>query len=452
MALRDVANTRDDLSGDDRKTADALLRRPPSAGGDGTLSYGSVRERRPSCTRDICVHSVARGVNRATPEFVAQTLRVLTTVHDVYRRAGYREPKPDGRLGGDARIDVYLGDIGDQGLYGYCTSDDPSRSTRDWTRWAYCTLDNDYSPRQFPTNTPLENLKVTAAHEYFHATQFAYDRYEDGWLLEATAAWVEDEMYPGVDDNLQYLRTSQLKRPGVPLDTFALSGRNAGFHYGTWSYFRLLTERFRVKQGRLPRLVLDVWRAADGARGKPDLYSWQAVNAVLARKGTSGARMLASYAVANRRPALRYREGRANSYPVAPLRGNVRITPSSGASGKIRMRHLTTATVRLTPSGLQAPGWRLAIDLRMAPKATGSIAVITTAARGGGYTTRQVALNRRGDRIVRMPFSERRVRFVEVTMVNGSGRFKCYVRSNFSCQGRPLDDRSLNGFIARAVR
>ena len=55
-------------------------------------------------------------------------------------------------------------------------------------------LDNDYKSRQFPTNTPVENMQVTAAHEYFHAVQFAYDITDDLWFLESTATWAEDEL------------------------------------------------------------------------------------------------------------------------------------------------------------------------------------------------------------------------------------------------------------------
>jgi hypothetical protein len=37
-------------------------------------------------------------------------------------------------------------------------------------------------------------LKVTAAHEFFHAVQFAYDIGEDGWLMESTATWMEEHV------------------------------------------------------------------------------------------------------------------------------------------------------------------------------------------------------------------------------------------------------------------
>jgi hypothetical protein len=297
-------------------------------------------------------------------------------------------------------------------------------------------LDEDY--QEFPTNTPVENLQVTAAHEYFHATQFAYDRYEDSWLLESTAAWVEDEMYDGVDDNVQYLASSQLARPGTPLDTFS---QRTLFHYGTWTYFRFLTEKFRARKGPLPRLVLDVFRKADGARGGPDQYSWQAVNSVLRARKTTGARMLGAYAVGNRRPARTYDEGRANRYRTAPLGLSRTLRPSKrSASAGPRIDHLATWTARFTPSRLSGTAWKLRVRLDIAPAKRGSIALVTRTSKAGKVVTKRVRLNGQGNGTRVVPFSSARVGSIEVTLVNGSGRFACFTRGRYSCQGKALDD------------
>ncbi|MEO9326115.1 MXAN_6640 family putative metalloprotease [Nocardioides sp. C4-1] len=454
MALRDVANTRDALTGADRAAADRLLMRPTAPNGDGNLDYDGAPVTR-TCSAVACVHYVtgAGDADAASPAYAQNVLALVTQTSNTYVTAGYRRPKADGNRGGDARIDVYLGDIGGMGLYGYCASDDPSRSTADYSRWAYCALDNDYSRAEFPTNTPLENLQVTVAHEYFHAVQFAYDRFEDSWLLEATATWVEDEMYDSVDDNRQYLRSSQLRRPGTPLDTFDAT---TGFHYGTWSFFRFLSERYPARRGVLPAIVLEVWQRADGSRGgQRDLYSWQAVNAVLKRRGTTGAKMLASYAAANRRPAASYREGR--TYPRAPLAGRASMTPGKTVRAEKRMRHLTSATYRFTPKNLARPSSRLRLALDMAPRFTGSTALVTTVLTNGKVRTARIFLTKRGNKTKTVPFSSRSVRSVEVTLVNGSGRFECWRRPypenpTFSCSGIPKDDRVVNRLTATAVR
>ena len=143
------------------------------------------------------------------------------------------------------------------GLYGYCTTDKRIRARGPSDAWAYCVLDNDYRARQFPAGTQLENLRVTAAHEYFHAVQFAYDAFEDAWFMEATATWAEDEVYPDINDNLQYLRHGPLGRPGVPLDRFALGGLH---HYGAWVFFRYLAEQFPAPVG-MSTLIRQMWSA-----------------------------------------------------------------------------------------------------------------------------------------------------------------------------------------------
>ena len=108
--------------------------------------------------------------------------------------------------------DVYLADIGDY-AYGYCNTDlPPGEYVEGNAVYTFCVLDNDYSFDEFgDANTPAWSfMQVTAAHEYFHAVQAAYDWEEDFWLLEATATWVEDEVYDDINDNVGYLPYGQL--------------------------------------------------------------------------------------------------------------------------------------------------------------------------------------------------------------------------------------------------
>ena len=138
-------------------------------------------------------------------------------------------------------------------FYGYCTTDDPNIIDEEttyeyWDASAYCVLDNDYSSTQFPNpTTPLENLQVTAAHEYFHAVQFAYDIGEDAWLMEATATWVEDEVFD--DDQRQPPVPRQQPAVG-PARLARLDQRHARVR--RLDLLQHLTERFPTKVGALP--------------------------------------------------------------------------------------------------------------------------------------------------------------------------------------------------------
>lgn len=476
LALRDLARHVDDLPEPERAQAERYLARPTTPDGDdvgGAVVRYDVAEESPACSRDLCVHYVATtrdappltdtldaagaaGPN-GVPDHVDTVLRVMTDVHETYLRAGYREPRGDGeRGGGRDLIDVYLADIGALGLYGYCTTDQPNPprgAPPAYDRWAYCTLDDDYA--EFP-DTPLRSLQITAAHEYFHAVQYAYDAFEDAWLLEATATWAEDELYDDVDDNVQYLRRSPMTAPFVPLDAFIDRGRYRGFHYGTWSFVRYLTERFPEQRGGLPRLVLDLMEQLDGSQDARNLYSWRGVQAVLARQGTTAAEQFLGYSVDNRRPKLAYAEGRSQRYPTGPLRGSITLSPQHQRTGPatVALDHLTSATYRISPERLATSSTRLRIDLDMTPRRTGSVAAVAVVARGGRARVRPVELSSSGAASLVVPFDSRSVRHVEVTMANGSGRTRCSqdALSPYSCFGVPVDDALEQVLQARLVR
>lgn len=474
LALRDLARHADALPAEEQAEARAYLSRPTSGSGDEVAGF-TVKYDVPStrtCNADLCIHyvtstadapSLADSKNAAgkagangVPDYVDQVLRVMDSVHDRYLKAGYREPRPDNGRGGDDRIDIYLAEIGTAGLYGYCTTDQgnpPQGSPQFYDRWAYCTLDNDYAG--FP-GTPLQSLQVTAAHEYFHATQFAYDFFEDGWFLESTATWAEDELYDKVNDNAQYFGRSPLTAPFVPLDAFVSNGDFNGFHYGTWTFIRFLTEKYRGQKGGLPRFVLDLMKKVDGSRGAKDLYSWQAVDAVLKTKKSSAAKQFLAYSVGNRRPRATYDEGKAQKYPTGPLAGRATLTPrrSRVKPSTIRMDHLTSATFRLTPKKLQRKSTRLRVALDMAPRKNGSLAAVTVVPKKGKVRTSTIKLSKKGNGAKAVPFSSRRVKYVEVTLANSSARFtSCFQQyTPFSCLGIPRDDNKKQQISARVLR
>ncbi|WP_309649099.1 MXAN_6640 family putative metalloprotease [Nocardioides sp.] len=430
MALRQLALSKAGLTGADRAAADRILARPSDPGDEDGYGANLVTT---TCSATVCVHYTTTGDEASTAEFAAATLAEASAVNDTYVTAGYRAPKQDGTQGGNALPDVYIAEIGDKGLYGYCTTEDDVPSNGPYDVSAYCVVDNDYSSEEFPTNTPLENLQVTVAHEYFHAVQYAYDVFEDSWFLEATAAWVEDILYDDVDDNLQYLRDSPLTLPRASMDQF---NRDNGFHYGVWIFFRYLSEKYPTAQGGMPTIVRDIIRRTDGAAGGPDDYSWQAVERVLQARGSSAAKAFALFADANRRPAKSYAEGAANSYPQAPL-GNFRLKSGWYVT---TIDHLASATGRFTPS---RRGSKLKISVDLADKATSPVAIVSIYLKSGAVRTSAIALNGAGNGSKTVAFSRSKVSSVEVTLVNGSGRFRnCYdFATPFSCGGAaPLDD------------
>jgi len=435
MALRDLWLRRGELTGADRAAADRLLARP------------STTEQ--LCTADNCYHWTTTGVDAVdpsdgdadgVPDYVESVRDTVDGVHDTYVAAGYRAPKPDGVAGGNAKTDIYLENVHDQGAYGYCTSDMPNGPVGGpFDAWAYCVLDNDYSADEFPTNTPLENLQVTAAHEYFHAVQFGYDAYEDGWLMEATATWAEDELFPDVDDNLQYLPESPLVKPGQPLDTF----NDAGAQYGTWIFFRFLTEGITASEGGLPTLVRDIWRRADGAAGGRDEYSIQAVANTLDDYGYDLTSVYAIFAAANRAPTWWYDEAAANRYPTVAPGGTVKLTSAKKDSGwrGATLRHLSSVTARFVPgTGLSAASWKLKVSVDLPPASTRPAAVVTVYRRTGAPQATLVPLTSSGAATRKVAFGSSGVKYVEVTLANVGTSYNCWTDGAYSCQGSSKDD------------
>lgn len=464
MALRDLAALKDSLSPADQARAERFLARPTQGVNDPLENGYTTAEQPPQCGDHVCVHYVATTVDAATPEFVALALETLEHLHSTYVAAGYRAPKSDltsPHHGPNGLTDVYLADIGPTpnpndapGVYGYCTTDDPKAFDQVFNRFdmsAYCVLDNDYQASQFPKKTPTENLQVTAAHEYFHAVQFAYDWLEDIWFMEGTATWVEDEVYDTIDDNRQYLHASPLSHP-----TFSLDSAAGKHEYGAWIFFRYLSERFPTELGELPKVVLNMWRRADADLDGPDRNSTQAVRDALAANGTTFPATFARFGAINRHPRLSYNEGtEGTGYPaVAP-------SASHGLSTSLRttnwraviLNHMANATIRFKPSTtLTASNWRLRLNLNLPRITRGSAATVQVYLANGSIQLSPIRLNAEGNATRSFPFAVGAVKYVEVTLTNASTRFRCWRGTNFTCQGTPLDNRLAFSYRGTAFR
>ena len=253
LVLRDLALRLDGLSAAERERAELLFRRPtalrPDDPGQPELTDwifyepGAIPGSYYYWCTNYCVNwvvtsrdapSVVDANGNGRSDYIDDVFQVMDAVWSTEITVlGYRPPKsdatsPDGFSAWrtpESRplFDIYILDlVGKTGgaALGYCTTDDPNilepgSLYHGNDASAYCVLDNDYAeawPRE------LEVLEATAAHEFFHAVQFAYNFDLDDWLAEATATWVEDEVFDDVDDNHTYVDTSQVVWPNVPLD------------------------------------------------------------------------------------------------------------------------------------------------------------------------------------------------------------------------------------------
>lgn len=427
LALRDLFLARPTLDDLGSQFAGGLLARPTAGTSDPfTDGYSLPATRR--CSRHFCLHWVVIGTDApATVAWPATTLRLLEKVwrHHV-DVLGYRPPASDNARGGNAKFDVYLKDVGSRGLYGYCA---PERRVSGEPKQAsgFCVLDNDFARTQFG-RSPKQSLKVTAAHEFFHAIQFAYDFTEDPWLLESSATWMEEQFADGVNDNRAYLRFGQLARPRVPLDLFEPSGYA---HYGNWTFWDFLGRRFGTE------VVRKVWERAGTGRTLPDDFSAQALRTVLATRGGLP-RSFAAYAAANTIPAATYPEGAG--YPSSPVAGR-RLGPDrESIVVRARLDHLTSRSVRMTPDPALSRGTRLAIDVDGPDRSRAAAAHVLVVRADGTLMQRSVRLDAGGAGRVVVLFDPT-IRSVTVALANGSTRYRCGQGTTLSCTGRALDAR-----------
>jgi hypothetical protein len=254
--LRTLAVKLPQLKGAQRRDAEQMLARPTQgqATDQDTRAY-EVPEAPTDCGPHFCVHYVVTTQDappltdanaNGTPDYVEATLREFENVYNVENnQMGWRAAKPDGSLGGDSRVDVYLANIGPAGLFGYAAVDPNQRGAQ---RTAYLVMDNDYTEEGFRSRGYtdfLAPLQVTAAHEYNHVLQYNYDTLADSWMFEATATWMEDKVYDDINDYKIYLN-EWAKRSQQPLTQFnsAESNDSNDKVYGDAVWNRWIDQRY----------------------------------------------------------------------------------------------------------------------------------------------------------------------------------------------------------------
>ncbi len=462
LILRDLVLRFPELTEPQRAVARSILARPTDGASDPQGDGYTVPEAAPLCTTNACVHYVTTTADapdptdadaNGIPDFVDETSAVTENVWNTeVATDGYRAPKSDltsANHGPDGRIDIYVAELGDAGFFGYCTTDDPnatpSSNYQYWDVSAYCVVDNDFSPLEFPRGVNgIPALEVTLAHEFFHAVQFDYDFGEDAWFMESTATWMEDEVYTDVNDNRQYLPAGQLRQPHVPLDR----GRPFS-EYGDWIFWRFLEESFGSSTSPDPTIVRRTWELADGSVAGPDNYSLQAVSKAVTQRGADFHSTFADFAAVNAVPAAFYDEGA--SYPAAPMAKTFTLTKSKPSTGVWfdRLDHLSSVYSSFTPGRGVRPAARLLVVLVVPAQPSSPDATLVVVMKSGAVKLKPFDLARSTKMTV--PFGRGSVTRVILAMSNASTRFSCWHKTVYSCQGVPRDDGQRYEFSASLV-
>jgi hypothetical protein len=159
---------------------------------------------------------------------------------------GHLPPPSDGSLGGGSnKYDIYFLRVG---VYGYTQAE--SSGPNAWNDYSshivvHCDFAG-FPPNQDPEGDVLGALKVTIAHEFYHAIQFAYDVGEEIYFMESSATWMEEMVFPEVDDNYNYLPYFY----SVPQVGLQATGEH---EYAAFIWPKFIQERFGA------RAMRDIW-------------------------------------------------------------------------------------------------------------------------------------------------------------------------------------------------
>ena len=357
-----------DLEGDDRRRLAKALTRPSrdleqvTASGHFKVHYSLVGAGAVDDTDDD---------GNGVPDYVDITAAVLDSVWAIQvEQMGYPPPLSDIGFGGGDERDVYIVELGNAGVYGFTYPEDSSG----FTTYSYMELDNNYTDPLYRETKGLDALRVSIAHEFFHMIHFTYYQgNETGWWREASATWIEDVIYPEVDDYLQYV-------PSFLLTTHrALDERQRG---GDFRVYGLSLFAHFVDQRYGPDLIRGIWSRIGGSRsGSLEQYDRALRDG--ARVGLDAA--VSEFALWNYFTGERQREGRfyAEGDKYVEVRPQT-LDPELVGSDSGRVERLGAAYVSIPPR------WR-----------TGGLILETEMTRGSW--TRQLVLVQ-GDSIeVRSP-------------------------------------------------
>ncbi len=254
------------------------------------------------------------------PDYVDLVAAVFDSVFEALTQSlGYTPPPGDAWVttdnGGNGLYDIYLRSIY-PGYYGYTQAEYFAQGTGDNENssnivetnafTSYMALRNSYTG--FP-GTFAQNIRVTAAHEFFHAIQFGYDGWEEIWLLEATAVWMEEVMYDNLNDCYQYM-PSWFNSPETSLDA------NGTHMYGSYIFFRYLEENWSGRSA-----IRSIFESSIPYNSQNGRYDFHAIRDGLAQNNLDFRGIFNGMVIANRILAptvsagpYHYRE--AESYPV----------------------------------------------------------------------------------------------------------------------------------------
>ncbi|HOY61994.1 MAG: hypothetical protein BWY28_01566 [bacterium ADurb.Bin236] len=202
-------------------------------------------------TTNFKIIYTATGSHAAAADYINMLAAIYEKVWDVQiNELGLPAP-PRTSTGG--KYEVYVCDLMgqiDAGIVGRTVT------TTEYSNPSYAEsfieVDNDYAGYGFGGNTLEQFSQVLAAHEFFHSVQFGMNHISPStWLMEMSAVWMEEKIYPDVNDYLGFVENYRANRTYESIDK-----ANGGLEYGSAVFLRYITERVTGD-----KFVMDLWKA-----------------------------------------------------------------------------------------------------------------------------------------------------------------------------------------------
>lgn len=239
--------------------------------------------------------------------YVQEMAEVFEQVWDFFADSlWFDQPPSDNGIGGSDLYDIYIMNL-PSGYFGITYTSNAEIGELSCS--SFIKMRNSYDATVFSIHTELENIQVTAVHEFFHAIQFGYNCYERFWFMEATAVWSEDELFDQVNDLYRYM-PSWFSNSGKPLDT------EDTHMYGSFIFFQYIDEHLGGRE-----TINQCWeRSRYNANTTSDI-SFQSIDEALISKNSSFVDAFNRMRIANRilsssLNAGIYRYEEADEYPV----------------------------------------------------------------------------------------------------------------------------------------
>jgi hypothetical protein len=311
-------------------------------------------------TEHFRIHYTLKGKDKVpNMTYINTVAEIMEHVYQVQvEQMGWPAPPPDNGFGGDERYDIYILNIFEDGTAGYADGGFPETLVGDnpnslpveaRSHYSYLALDNDYAELEdfgAENESVTAVLQSTAAHEFNHAIQFAMDGEEPlEWLWEATATWIQGQVYPHVRDADEDL-LAVVKSPDTCQAAYGGETRveDENHWYGLWIFLQYISENYG------PETVRSIWENAQ------ELDGYEALEVALFDAGTTLDAAFREFSLA----LLARGFDRGAEFPTLRLEGEASIesvfTPRDGvgqlAADYVEIQTGGTVAIRLNAENL----------------------------------------------------------------------------------------------------